>query len=99
MDTKSDAIWQMKLEKYHEQGGMCPVCRNPVDATVGQLSHRIPQRHWCLAKWGSKVIHHRLNLVLTHPECNDAVSISNHTLEMMELADKIQEELNEADAE
>jgi hypothetical protein len=91
---KSLAIAEMKLEKCHEQGYKCPVCGEYVDVATGELAHRIPQRRWCLARWGAKVIHHSRNLVLTHPgRCNDAVSISNHPLECERLAREIQEEL------
>lgn len=87
-------VWELKLEKEYEQQGICPVCVEPVSAQTGELSHRIPQRKWCIAKWGPAIIHHKMNQVLTHPgRCNSAVSIGNHPLEMEKLARIIRKEL------
>jgi len=70
------------------------VCGEPVTVNGGELAHRIPQRKWCLAKYGPRIIHHRDNLVLIHPgACNDAVSISNHPLEMERLAQSINDRM------
>ena len=99
MDRKSLKIWETKLELQYRQDGRCPVCDKPVSANDGQLSHRIPQAKWAIAKWGPAIIHHKFNMALTHPQCNDAVSISNHPLRMEQLAKIIREELDEADTE
>ena len=47
-----------------------------------------------MKQYGPRVIHHPLNLVLTHRgACNDAVSISNHPVEVDRLAARIRKEL------
>jgi len=92
MDRKTLAISEMKLEKCHEQGYECPVCHEYVDMETGELAHKIPKSKWCLAKWGPEILHHRFNVDLVHHKCNDAVSISNHPVEMEALAEKIRKE-------
>jgi 5-methylcytosine-specific restriction endonuclease McrA len=90
MSRKSLAIWEMRMEKFHEQGGLCGSCGKPINVTDSELAHRIPKRRWTLAKWGPMILHHRKNLVLTHPgACNDAASIGNHPVEMDRLAREI----------
>lgn len=82
-------IAEMKARKAYEQGWRCPVCGEPV-GVADELAHRIPQRRWCLAKYGPTIIHHPDNLVLTHAgSCNSAVSISNHPVECERLANEI----------
>jgi hypothetical protein len=86
-------IAELKARKAYEQDWRCPVCGEPV-GLADELAHRIPQRKWCIAKYGPRIIHHRDNLVLTHTgTCNDAVSISNHPLEMERLAQSINDRM------
>lgn len=93
-DRKTLTIWETKIEKHYEQNGICPGCGAPVSVTEGELAHRIPQRKWCIAKWGPEVIHHRLNVCLTHHgECNDRMSLGNHPIEMEKIAEIIRKEL------
>jgi 5-methylcytosine-specific restriction endonuclease McrA len=95
-ERKTLEIIELKATKWHSQGGVCQVCGEPVSVADGELAHRIPNRKWCLAKYGTKVLHHALNLVLTHPgRCNDAVSISNHPVEMEKLVAEINKRLKE----
>lgn len=70
---------------------MCAVCGKTLDVMQSEISHRIPQgkKFGYLQKYGPEVIHHRLNLVLAHHDCNSAVSISNHPLACEKLAAEI----------
>ena len=55
-----------------------------------QLAHRIPQRKWCIKKWGRDVIHHEMNLALVCSlECNAKVQLNPESLEAEELAAQI----------
>jgi hypothetical protein len=93
-ERKRIEIAELKLEKYHAQGGVCPMCGEPVTVDGGELAHRIPQRKWCIAKYGPRIIHHRDNLVLTHTgSCNSAVSIGNHPVECERLAQSINDRM------
>jgi hypothetical protein len=49
--------------KYAEQGGRCYVCHKTVRYAFFQLAHIIPQRKWCVERWGREVIHHPGNMV------------------------------------
>ena len=82
-------IAEMKIEKHYSQGGLYPVCCKPVSVSDGELAHHIPQRKYYLAMYGPKVIHHSLNMSLTHPQCNNAVSIGNRPLDCEALAARI----------
>lgn len=89
----ADHLWEIRLEKEHEQQGICPACKEPVSAQTGELAHRIPQRKWTIAKWGPGIVHHPMNLFLTHPgKCNSDVSMGNHPLDMEKLAAAIRKE-------
>ena len=91
MDRKTLAISEMKLEKGYEQDWLCASCGEPLVVQEAELAHRIPQRKFLLAKYGPKIIHHRLNVVLTHHgKCNDAVSLGNNPVEWERLAGEIQ---------
>ena len=93
MDRKTLAISEMKLEKGYEQDWLCASCGEPLNISEAELAHRIPQRRWCLAKYGPEVIHHRMNVALTHHgACNDKMSLGNHPVAMDALAEKIRRE-------
>jgi len=93
-DRKRLEVSECKLEKWYEQGGICPACGEFLAVQEAELAHRIPQRKYYLKQYGPRVIHHPLNLVLTHRgACNDAVSISNHPVEVDRLAARIRKEL------
>lgn len=96
MNRKSLTIWETKLEKVYEQNGICPSCGEPVSVTDGELAHRIPQRKWLLKMYGPGVIHHRMNVVLTHHgECNDKMSIANSPMKIEKLVEEIRKERKE----
>lgn len=83
-------------DKMVEQKGICPGCGKPLlPDDVKELSHIIPQRTWILNKYGADVIHHPLNMKLTHTgSCNPAVQISpNKTGLVNFLVEKIRSEL------
>ena len=70
-------ISDMKISKHREQGGICPACFLPVFAEQGELAHFIPQREWAVKRWGADVVHHPLNMALTHPgTCNSRMQLS-----------------------
>lgn len=93
-DRKSLAIFEMKKAKFAAQGGVCPVCLGMVSVGDGELAHKIPQKRWCLAKWGPEIIYHSKNMDLTHRgTCNSKVSLTNHPVAMEHLAAEIAEEL------
>jgi hypothetical protein len=92
MSRKSLDIAEMKMELWHDQGGACWTCREPIGVMDGELAHRIPQRKWCLKRYGAAVVHHKLNMRLTHSgRCNDAVSMAGRPMEMlaMEIEDAV----------
>lgn len=76
--------------KYNEQGGRCYICHAPLHDGNMQLAHRIPQRKWCLKKWGAAVIHHPKNMVLVCGlECNARAQLNPESLEAEVLAKTI----------
>ena len=94
--TKSEKIQAMKWKKYNEQDGKCAYCGKLL--TVGdplELAHILPQRKWIVAKYGPDIIHHHLNMKLTHPGiCNSGVQISpNKDQVVKEHVDMIRKEI------
>jgi hypothetical protein len=76
--------------KYAEQGGRCYICHKPVRYAFFQLAHRIPQRVWCLNRWGKEVIHSPLNMVgVCGLECNASAQMNPDTVEAEEFAEAI----------
>lgn len=77
----------LKSKKYIEQGGMCgnPKCKKPLPAaSLCELAHILPQRKWIKNKYGEELIHHELNMKLTHPGyCNSAVQMSPNKTELV----------------
>jgi len=85
-------VEQVRLEKYRETGYRCEVCGKYLWATgaIPQLAHRIPQRKWCLKRWGKEIIHHPDNLALVCGlECNAKVQINPDGVDAAVLAAKI----------
>jgi len=77
----------LKSQKYLEQKGLCAHCGEPLpQSSLCHLSHIIPQRAWCKAKWGEDIIHHELNMKLTHPTdiCNSGVQMSPNKTRLVE---------------
>lgn len=75
-----------------QQGGRCAHCHGWIHYTQVnvQLAHRIPQRAWCIKRWGADVIHHPLNLGLVCGErCNAAVQLNPDSLPAEDLAKRI----------
>lgn len=63
---------------------------------TAQVAHRIPQTKRNILKYGKRVIHHPLNLAATCClECNAAVDIRNHPIEIAALVKKIRRALGE----
>jgi hypothetical protein len=94
MSRKSLDIAEMKMELWYEQGGACWTCGEPIGMMEAELAHRIPQRKWCLKRYGAAVVHHKLNMRLTHSgRCNDAVSVAGKPVTMARLAMEIGAEL------
>jgi 5-methylcytosine-specific restriction endonuclease McrA len=100
MSRKNEEIREMRQKVFDEQGGRCGVCGFPVllvdypHPDQMELAHIIPQRGWCIRRWGADVIHHRKNLVGTHPAENSSVQIDPNSLEAERLAAEIRKELN-----
>jgi hypothetical protein len=97
MSRKNEAVREMRERVFEEQGGRCGVCGLPVllvdypDPNRMELAHILPQRRWCLRRWGAEVIHHRTNLVGTHPAENGAVQLNPDGLEAERHAERIRE--------
>jgi hypothetical protein len=63
-----------------------------------ELAHRVPQRKWCIAKWGKDAIHHRRNVVGTHDGyCNSNSQLDPGSIEAAELMASIRKEIEDAD--
>lgn len=91
----TEDILTMKASKLVEQRYRCGCCRKPIGAGA-QLAHRIPQRKWCISRWGLEVVHHRDNMVLVCGlECNAAVQIDPNSKEAEELAAAIRHKILE----
>ena len=89
-------LMAVRHNKWREAGGRCEVCRKPTPLHLGQLAHRIPQRKWCVKKWGADVIHHPLNLAWTCSlECNAAVSIGGWPVRCAELVEEIRSAMDD----
>lgn len=87
---ESLAIEEMRRTVFSEQAGVCWWCRGPLKFSEFELAHRIPQRKWCLKRWGKEVIHHRYNLVGTHRgTCNSAVQLNPDSQDAERLAREI----------
>lgn len=97
MDFKEqERIQEMKNKKYLEQKGLCAGCKLPFKfGEVQELAHVLPQRKWVVGMYGKEVVHHELNMKLTHTGlCNSMVQISpNKTKLVDELIEEIQQAL------
>ena len=93
---ESYKITKMKRNKYDEQDGKCHICG--IAFKIGdkvELAHKIPQRVWIIAKYGKEIIHHEMNMDLTHSGiCNSRNQINPESLEAKELIEKIRSEIN-----
>ena len=81
---------------FARAGGSCEVCGKGTTLHSGQLAHRIPQRKWCIHKWGAEVVHHPLNMAwVCGLACNNIVSIGGWPVACEELVKQIQEVMDE----
>jgi len=72
-------IGMIKEAKYEEQGGVCAGCKKDMDKDEFlHLAHILPQRKWLINKYGEEIIHHPMNMKLTHANdlCNQRVQMS-----------------------
>jgi len=82
----TDTLTELRRLKYYQQGGQCKTCGRPLREGF-ELAHRIPQRKWCIARWGADVIHHPDNMDATCPgACNSAAQLDPNSLKAEELA-------------
>ena len=96
-EKKSNKIQKIKAAKLLEQHYLCgrPGCRERIGLD-SQLAHRIPQRKWCISRWGLEVIHHPDNMVLVCSlACNAAVQLNPISLEAKALAAEIRKKITE----
>ena len=89
---------EMEMKKrqiIYEQSGLCGHCKKRISPWENYtLAHRLAKHKWRLEKYGPEVIHHRLNLVATHPgRCNDGVMINIQKSEGKQLLAEIFEDL------
>ena len=61
MSRRSETIRDQRLEMYEAQNCLCAYCGEPLAFEEAQLSHRIPNAVWAMAKYGRKVVDHPLN--------------------------------------
>lgn len=88
-ERTTNAITELRRLKYYQQGGRCKTCGRPLREGF-ELAHIIPQRKWCLARWGEGVIQHPDNMHATCPgACNSAAQINPDGLEAERLATAI----------
>lgn len=82
-----DRINMIKKDKYNEQEGICAGCNKPMakDEYL-HLAHMLPQRKWILNKYGEEIIHHPMNMKLTHGNdlCNQRVQMSPNKTGLVE---------------
>jgi hypothetical protein len=77
---------------YARDHGICRTCGESVAFEEGQRAHRIAQSGTNLNKYGGFIIHHPMNLALTHAgACNDAQNIGNRDEEVRELVSAIEQ--------
>ena len=89
---KASRIADMREQKYYEQGGRCFVCHQAVRFAMFQLAHIIPQRRWCVDRWGEDVIHNSENIRGTCClECNAKVQMNPNSIEADQFAKQIKE--------
>ena len=82
---EQEKIQEMKRKKLYEQGGKCAACGKYFKYGEAQeLAHILPRRKWIIEKFSAEVIHHELNMKLTHSgDCNSKVQISPNWTEIV----------------
>jgi hypothetical protein len=85
---------ETRVAIYNAQGGRCAECGKRLAFSSFQLAHRIPQRKWCIRKWGKTVIHHPLNMAaVCSLRCNAAIQINPDSQYAVDLAVYITERI------
>ena len=86
-------IQDVRLEVFTRAKWRCEFCGEPVQRYgTPQTAHRIPQNTRNLIRYGKAVIHHPMNLAAECClECNAALSIHNHPIEIAALVKRIEE--------
>ena len=75
---------------YFDRDGKCEVCNKTIPFNQAQLAHRICKSKMNLAKYGSEVIHHPLNMALTCSlKCNAKVNIGNNPGKILDVLTEI----------
>ena len=95
-ERESLEVQEMRERVYREQGGTCFHCGFPMEfSRFGfELAHLVPQRGWCIRRWGKDAVHHRRNMVGTHPgRCNSAVEMNVNGIPAEDLMRSIREEI------
>jgi 5-methylcytosine-specific restriction endonuclease McrA len=67
-----------KLAVAARDGWRCVYC-GCVDQSRLQLAHRVPQDRRYIDRYGSRVIHHSLNMVLACDRCNHKAEVDPKT--------------------
>lgn len=98
-ERKSNRIQELKAEKLLAQHYLCGRrgCRERIGPEA-QLAHLIPQRKWCIGRWGLEVIHHPDNMVLVCGlDCNAAVQLDPVSREAEDLAARIRKKIEKGE--
>lgn len=85
---------ELKWQIIDEQGKKCSVCGKLFQRRP-EIAHRIPKHKKWLKKYGSEIIHHRLNLTATCKNCNSMVLVNPESLPGQALIKEIREAINE----
>ncbi len=89
-------ISERRYEVYQQQSGRCFTCGMPMSFTGFELAHRLPQREWCIKRWGAGVVH--ASTVGTHPgRCNSGAQLNPDSLTAERLAQTLRRELRRED--
>ena len=77
---------EIRENKMIEQGGKCAACGKYFKANEKiELAHLLPQRKHIMKRYGKEIIHHPMNMKLTHSgDCNDAVQMSPNKTVLVE---------------
>lgn len=85
-------IAERRFEVYQQQSGRCFTCGMPMPYTEFELAHRIPQRKWCIKRWGQDVVH--ASTVGTHRGgCNSGAQLDPNSLAAEKLAATLRRDL------
>jgi 5-methylcytosine-specific restriction endonuclease McrA len=81
-----EAIYALKRNKLVEQKFKCAYCGNQFKLSDKmELAHILPQRKYLIKKYGEEIIHHELNMKLTHAgECNSGIQMSPNKIKLVE---------------